>query len=206
MPSFRRRAAIAAATCVLALTIVPTAARAADEPIAIFQAFDQDYADVERFVCDLAQQGYSHVQIARHRSRIRARSGGHDISRSTTPSSKDTISSTNAGCGSRKNARGFSNRTSSGACDEGDGFKRERGSYSADGHALPRDAGLCDPLLQGLSGANRPHAGLARGKRIASSYRGAPIRIVERGPDAVESRRRLPIQKGESPAPLASRR
>jgi alpha-amylase len=40
------------------------AARAAERPVAIFHAFDQHYLDVERFVCDLASQGFSHVQIA----------------------------------------------------------------------------------------------------------------------------------------------
>jgi len=39
-------------------------ARAAEQPRAIFHAFDQAFADVETFVCELARQGYSHVQIA----------------------------------------------------------------------------------------------------------------------------------------------
>lgn len=37
---------------------------AAEQPVAIFHAFDQHYLDVERFVCDLSSQGFSHVQIA----------------------------------------------------------------------------------------------------------------------------------------------
>jgi alpha-amylase len=37
---------------------------AADQPIAIFHAFDQNYNDVNGFVCKLADQGYSHIQIA----------------------------------------------------------------------------------------------------------------------------------------------
>ena len=37
---------------------------AADQPVAIFHAFDQRYSDVEQFVCELAEQGYSHTQIA----------------------------------------------------------------------------------------------------------------------------------------------
>lgn len=37
---------------------------AGEQPVAIFHAFDQHYLDVERFVCDLAPQGFSHVQIA----------------------------------------------------------------------------------------------------------------------------------------------
>jgi len=41
-----------------------TSAGAADQPLAIFHAFDQTFADVETFVCELAQQGYSHVQVA----------------------------------------------------------------------------------------------------------------------------------------------
>ena len=42
------------------------AARAAPaaQPVAIFHAFDQAFADVTRFVCDLGDQGYSHVQIS----------------------------------------------------------------------------------------------------------------------------------------------
>jgi alpha-amylase len=39
-------------------------ARAGDQPVAIFHAFDQSFADVERFVCDLSAEGYSHVQIS----------------------------------------------------------------------------------------------------------------------------------------------
>jgi len=39
-------------------------ARAGEQPLAIFHAFDQSYTDVERFVCSLADQGYSHVQIS----------------------------------------------------------------------------------------------------------------------------------------------
>jgi alpha-amylase len=37
---------------------------AAEQPIAIFHAFNQQFKDVEEFVCDLADQGYSHVQIS----------------------------------------------------------------------------------------------------------------------------------------------
>lgn len=33
-------------------------------PVAIFHAFDQDYTFLKGYVCDLAGQGYSHVQIA----------------------------------------------------------------------------------------------------------------------------------------------
>lgn len=36
---------------------------AGDQPVAIFHAFDQSYRDVGLYVCELAGQGYSHVQI-----------------------------------------------------------------------------------------------------------------------------------------------
>lgn len=39
-------------------------ASGAEQPIAIFHAFDQSYTDVTRFVCQVGSQGYSHVQIA----------------------------------------------------------------------------------------------------------------------------------------------
>ena len=39
-------------------------ARAEEQPVAIFHAFNQQYQDVENFVCTLAEQGYSHVQIS----------------------------------------------------------------------------------------------------------------------------------------------
>ncbi len=42
----------------------PAKAFAAEQPIAIFHAFNQQYRDVEQFVCTLADQGYSHVQIS----------------------------------------------------------------------------------------------------------------------------------------------
>lgn len=35
-----------------------------EQPIAIFHAHDEPYAQVETYVCTLAQQGYSHIQIA----------------------------------------------------------------------------------------------------------------------------------------------
>ncbi|MDB4981299.1 MAG: alpha amylase catalytic region [Myxococcales bacterium] len=37
---------------------------AGDQPVAIFHAFDQSFPDVETYVCDVAAQGYSHLQIA----------------------------------------------------------------------------------------------------------------------------------------------
>jgi alpha-amylase len=36
----------------------------AEQPIAIFHAHDEPYAQVATYVCELAKQGYSHVQIA----------------------------------------------------------------------------------------------------------------------------------------------
>jgi alpha-amylase len=50
-----------AALAALALTSSP--ALAADQPRAIFHAFDQPFTAIEGFVCELAKQGYSHVQI-----------------------------------------------------------------------------------------------------------------------------------------------
>lgn len=56
---------------VLVLTFVlflflslPSNAFAVDQPIATFHAFNQNYKDVESFVCELGTQGYSHVQIS----------------------------------------------------------------------------------------------------------------------------------------------
>ena len=50
---------------ILAATFnLPTKAIAADQPTAIFHAFNQSFKDVENFVCVLAEQGYSHVQIS----------------------------------------------------------------------------------------------------------------------------------------------
>ncbi len=37
---------------------------AGEKPVAIFHAFDQSYVDVTSYVCDLPNQGYSHIQIA----------------------------------------------------------------------------------------------------------------------------------------------
>ncbi len=39
-------------------------AKAAEQPTAIFHAFNQQYQDIESFVCILADQGYSHIQIS----------------------------------------------------------------------------------------------------------------------------------------------
>jgi len=48
----------------ICVALLSLPAQAGDQPIAIFHAFDQNFSDVEGFVCDLAGQGYSHVQIA----------------------------------------------------------------------------------------------------------------------------------------------
>lgn len=37
---------------------------AGDQPVAIFHAFNERYADVERYVCSVGRQGYSHIQIS----------------------------------------------------------------------------------------------------------------------------------------------
>ncbi|MEO0824778.1 MAG: alpha-amylase family glycosyl hydrolase [Cyanobacteria bacterium J06642_9] len=48
-----------------AMVAVPLwGANAAEQPTAIFHAHDQFYADLETSVCTIAEQGYSHVQIA----------------------------------------------------------------------------------------------------------------------------------------------
>ncbi len=47
-------------------TVVKASAQtvAGDQPVAIFHAFNQSYRDVQGFVCLLADQGYSHIQIS----------------------------------------------------------------------------------------------------------------------------------------------
>lgn len=46
------------------LFVSPINTFAAEQPTAIFHAFNQKYKDVKGFVCDLQKQGYSHVQIS----------------------------------------------------------------------------------------------------------------------------------------------
>jgi alpha-amylase len=48
----------------LTLVLTPLNLQAAEQPTAIFHAFDQSYSDVRKIVCTLADQGYSHVQLA----------------------------------------------------------------------------------------------------------------------------------------------
>lgn len=57
------RVVVAGLGAVLAL-VAGRVTLAGEQPVAIFHAFDQRYTDVERFVCDVGAQGYSHVQIA----------------------------------------------------------------------------------------------------------------------------------------------
>lgn len=42
----------------------PSPTLAAPQPTAIFHAFNQDYREIGGFVCTLAEQGYSHIQIS----------------------------------------------------------------------------------------------------------------------------------------------
>lgn len=46
------------------LVLLPSRVEAAEQPIAIFHAFNQKYQEVKGFVCELEKQGYSHVQIS----------------------------------------------------------------------------------------------------------------------------------------------
>ncbi len=48
----------------IALCALPVTALAPAQPIAIFHAFNQPYSEVEKFVCQLADQGYSHIQLS----------------------------------------------------------------------------------------------------------------------------------------------
>ena len=52
------------ATILFMVFSFPSIARAGEQPVAIFHAFNQQFKDVENFVCTLADQGYSHVQIS----------------------------------------------------------------------------------------------------------------------------------------------
>jgi alpha-amylase len=45
------------------LAVLSSRAFAGDQPVAIFHAFDQTFSQIESFVCTLADQGYSHIQI-----------------------------------------------------------------------------------------------------------------------------------------------
>jgi alpha-amylase len=45
------------------LFVAPTPLLAAEQPVAIFHAFDQSFNEIKGFVCELSTQGYSHIQI-----------------------------------------------------------------------------------------------------------------------------------------------
>ncbi|MDZ8187185.1 MAG: alpha-amylase family glycosyl hydrolase [Nostoc sp. ChiSLP02] len=47
--------------CIICISPIQTLA--AEKPIAIFHAFDGQYADIQKFVCEIGKQGYSHIQI-----------------------------------------------------------------------------------------------------------------------------------------------
>lgn len=49
---------------ILSLASLPRLAQSGEQPVAIFHAFSQPYAEVKKFVCTLANQGYSHIQIS----------------------------------------------------------------------------------------------------------------------------------------------
>jgi alpha-amylase len=52
-------------TCIsLFVLLLPSQAIAAEQPVAIFHAFNQKYAEVKTSACTLAEQGYSHLQIS----------------------------------------------------------------------------------------------------------------------------------------------
>jgi alpha-amylase len=61
--AFTYRARWFGVAAVLLATTASSRARAADQPVAIFHAFHQRFSDIEKFVCALSGQGYSHVQI-----------------------------------------------------------------------------------------------------------------------------------------------
>ena len=59
----RKRLVVLFISVLAALAAPSRASWAVDQPVAIFHAFDQTFSDIERFVCTLADQGYSHIQI-----------------------------------------------------------------------------------------------------------------------------------------------
>ncbi|MEH2089925.1 alpha-amylase family glycosyl hydrolase [Nostoc sp.] len=52
-------AVVICTTCIYPIKIL-----AGEKPSAIFHAFDQQYTDIEKFVCEIGKQGYSHIQIS----------------------------------------------------------------------------------------------------------------------------------------------
>lgn len=59
-----RTIALFFATVLVTVVSFTSFAAPAQQPVAIFHAFTQNYRDVEKSVCTLAKQGYSHVQIS----------------------------------------------------------------------------------------------------------------------------------------------
>ncbi len=55
---------IATVSCLGVLSCTPAQRQDSEPPTAIFQAFNQPYSDISTFVCALADQGYSHLQIS----------------------------------------------------------------------------------------------------------------------------------------------
>lgn len=60
MDRFRKCLAVTVLSSFLLISVV----FAAEQPIAIFHAFNDSYATVQSYVCEVASQGYSHIQIA----------------------------------------------------------------------------------------------------------------------------------------------
>ncbi|MDF5707548.1 MAG: alpha-amylase family glycosyl hydrolase [Nostoc sp. S4] len=46
------------------ICIFPIKTLAVSKPTAIFHAFDRQYSDIEKVVCEIGKQGYSHIQIS----------------------------------------------------------------------------------------------------------------------------------------------
>lgn len=63
MKTFHKKSAFLFLIIFSALNVAANAS-AAEQPVAIFHAFDQKFGEVENFVCKLGEQGYSHVQIS----------------------------------------------------------------------------------------------------------------------------------------------
>ncbi|MDY0041563.1 MAG: alpha-amylase family glycosyl hydrolase [Desulforhabdus sp.] len=59
-----RHPIVLVALVLAAVFALPCATYATNQPVVIFHAFDQHYHDIEKFVCEVSEQGYSHIQIA----------------------------------------------------------------------------------------------------------------------------------------------
>lgn len=64
MTRYFKKFALLLAVIVFSVFSFSGLAKAEEQPIAIFHAFNQQYKDIENFVCILADQGYSHIQIS----------------------------------------------------------------------------------------------------------------------------------------------